>query len=161
MTFCRMRGCAFCNGMQVIGLELFRRDTFQQERQHCHAVTLCQFWIQGFEAGGIIQAVIRRQLHAEQQHLGSAAARLLDECSEVGFDVGDGRAAQAIIGAEFEDDDAWLMLAQGCLQASQPAGGGLAADAGVDDLILWVGALQLLLQQVHPARFARDAVGSG
>ena len=148
-----------CDGVQIIGLELFRRDTFQKKRNQSHVVSLRQFGVQRFEAGGIVRAVIGWQLHAQQQYLSVCLARLLDKGSEVGFDVRDGCAAQAVIGAEFEDNDAGVVLAKCRGYALASACSGFATDAGIDYLILRMAALELLLQQVHPARFARDTIG--
>ena len=43
------------------------------------------------------------------------------------------QAAQAVVGAEREDDDARLVLPERGGQAAAAAGSGFAADAGIDD----------------------------
>ena len=67
--------------------------------------------------------------------------------------------AQAIVGAELEDHDAGLMQLQGAGQPLEAALGGLAADAGVDDLVPVPLSLQSLRKQSDPTLLRPEAVG--
>jgi hypothetical protein len=68
------------------------------------------------------------------------------------------QAAQAVVGAEFQDDDGRALGGEGLGDARASAGGGLAALAGIDHAIMQLLARQPLPQQLDPAGLARDAV---
>ena len=113
---------------------------------------------QRVKLGSVRLAVVRRQPHAEQQHLGACGQALPDDVGQVGPGGADGRAAQAVVGTEFQDHDRGLVLAQCLVDAHPPARRGLAADAGVHYAVLRMRALQFVLQQIGPTFFYGDAV---
>jgi len=81
---------------------------------------------------GIVGAVIRRDLHADQHHLGLGRFRHAQQGVQVGAGGAQLQAAQGIIGAQLNDDDIRIVLAQQRRQAGFAANGGFAADAGID-----------------------------
>ena len=133
------------NRMQVVSLELICGNAFQQEWQHQDAILVREARIDIMELRDVGFSVIRRQPNADQQHFGAGALRLFDDVAQIGLDVPDGSAAQPVIRAEFHDHDSRAMLLQCLGDALPPAGGGLAADAGVHDAESGLRALQFLL----------------
>lgn len=137
-----------CGGgrMQVVGLELLGRYAFKHEWDQCGAISFCQPGIDRTELPGVFQAVVRRDLYAEQQYPGVRFPDLFDDHVQVLFHTGDAPATQPVVCAQFKDDDCGLMLLQGPGDAPQSAGRGLAADAGVHHFELGVIFFQRLLQ---------------
>ncbi|OGV74108.1 MAG: hypothetical protein A3B82_05705 [Methylophilales bacterium RIFCSPHIGHO2_02_FULL_57_10] len=84
----------------------------------------------------------------------------MDNGGEILSHVLDRQAAQAVVGAEFEDDNGGLVFGEGGRDATQTATGGFAADAGIDHAPARFLLRQLFFQQAHPAGFAWNAVGS-
>ena len=85
------------------------------------------------EVLAVLAAVVRRHLHADDQHpraggLGGARHR-----GQVVLRHRQRQAAQRVVAAEFEDHVRRLVLRQQRRQARAAARGGVAADAGVDD----------------------------
>ena len=144
--------------MQIVGLELVRRYVLQQERNQRYAVALRQFLKEHFELAGVVNAVIGRQLHPQQQHLGTGGLCLPNKRIEIFFCQPEWCTAQTVIGTQLNDYDTGLMCFQCCGHALQGTTGGFSADAGVNHLIMRVSALQLLLQQGDPGGGTRNTV---
>jgi len=146
--------------MQPIRLSECRvaRHTVQQERDQFGSELDGQQRKSLAELFGISDAVIGRYSHAEQQHTRLGFPASLDNGGEIALHVLDRQAAQAVVGAEFEDDDGRLVFGEGRRDAAQPATGGFAADTGIDHAPARFLLRQLFLQQTHPACFAWNAV---
>ena len=144
--------------MQVVGLELFGRNTLEQEGNQRDVVFFCQLGIKRAEAPGVVWPVVGRQLDAKQQDLCTCIQRLSDQRGKIALCGLDGRTAQPIVRAQFDDDDLGPMLLQRLADAAQPAGSRLSADAGIHNLKLRMVFLQFLPQQVHPRRFACNSI---
>ena len=110
------------------------------------------------ELAGIGWAVIRRNPHPDQQDRGPRLLRREHDGFEVATDVGDRQATQAIVAAQFDDDDRRSMRGQGPGQPGQGAAGRLAARTGIDDMVTVPFGAQPSLQQGHPALFDPDSV---
>ena len=67
------------------------------------------------------------------------------------------QAAQAVVGAEFDDHDLGSLLGQHRFDARRTAGGGLAADAGIGHAPARL--LQLGVEQMHPTLLRRQVEG--
>ncbi len=144
--------------MQIVRLELVCSNTFKHEREQYNMVFFGKAWKHPVKLCSVGFAVIGWHPHAEQQYLGTCRLALPYDVVQIGLDHRDGRSAQAVIGAQFKNDDGGMMLAQCLGYALAAAGGCLAADAGVDNLVLRTGALQFLLQQRDPACLAWQPV---
>jgi len=59
--------------------------------------------------------------------------------------LGDGQRAQTVVAAQLENDDLWVVKFERARQTREPAGSGLAADAGIDDLVTVPCVLSLVL----------------
>jgi len=149
--------------VQAIGLELggVVGEACQQERHQWYALRLGDRCECQPELADIIDAVIGRQLHADEQYLRAMPAACDDDGDQIGAHGCNRSAAQAVIGAKFDNDNGRLVLDERGGDAVFAAERGLAADAGVDHFIIGVFPLQTLLQQVYPACSRRQAVTGG
>src|SRR6202043_3868271 len=91
-------------GMQSVGLHQagHQRDVLEQERQQRDVVLVRQSLIHGHEAAGIALAVVGRQSQAQQQYRDVLAAQQRDHLLEVVAGLVERQAAQAVVGAQFE-----------------------------------------------------------
>lgn len=85
------------------------------------------------EASGIGRTVIGRQAHADQHYFDVAVSGLGDDMIEVVVHVLEWQTAQAVVPAQFHDEDIRVMPVQQWRNAVASPGGGFSADAGVDD----------------------------
>jgi putative ABC transport system ATP-binding protein len=101
--------------------------------------------------------VIGRDLHPDQQHPGARIPGGPCHRLEVRAHVPYGQAAQSVIAAQLEDDDAGTVLTQQRRQARQSPARGVAADAGIDDAILRRACRYPPGKTGHPAAATRKA----
>ena len=81
---------------------------------------------------GVVGTVVCWDIHARKENLSAGCPPEAHDLPEIGLG-GRGRlAAESIVGPEFDNQDIGFLL-QDPLDPGQPAGGGVAADAGVDD----------------------------
>ncbi|MEF8793106.1 MAG: hypothetical protein V5A50_05390 [Thiohalorhabdus sp.] len=148
-------------GMDAIGLHVL--PTFAHAREqagHKSGVTAFRHLaIHLGEGLGIGRPVVGRQPDSEQQDAGAGVPRKVDHLLEVGPHGRQRLAAQAVIAAELDDHHRGPVLGQGVGEAGQATAGGVAPDAGVDDLVREAPIVQPLAQAVHPAVFHRHPVG--
>lgn len=140
----------FGGGVDAVGLvEAFdAADVFEEERNEGGVVLLSD----GGKNFGVFAGVGRAQgcghHHAGDDELsaGVFGANAFEDGVEVG--AGDGRfdAAKAVVGAEGEDEDIDA-LTENPVDAAKPAGGGFAAEAGVDDAVGKAGVGEFLFQE--------------
>ena len=102
--------------------------------------------------------VIRRDLHAEQQHLGAGVLGEDDHPLEVGARGLEGQPPQPVVAAELEDDDGGTVYGERSGQPREAPGRGLAADAGVGHAVPVTLCLQAVLEEGDPALFGRQPV---
>ncbi len=130
----------------------------EEKRDEGDWVALGQASIHLFEQLGEAGAVVAGDFDPEQQDFGICRQSLLYRRGQIPLHPGRGNPPQAIIAAQFQNDDVRPMVAQEPGQAAQPAGAGLAADAGVDKGDRFVFFFQLLRQQRDPSLFHRDTM---
>ena len=123
----------------------------EQERYQGGVVRTGDLREQPGELFAVRGAIVRRYLHADQHDLGARALCCLGHLVKVVLGSLQGKAAQGVIAAKFDDQVARAVLRQHGAQAGAPAGGGVAADAGVDDFRRDRLLRELLLQQSNPA----------
>lgn len=143
----RAHDVRLCGGgrMQIVGQELFCGNTFEQKRQQRSAVFFCQAREYILKLRDVSCAIIGRQFHADQQHLGLRAFCSFNYVVQIRLGVFDGGAAQPVVRAERHDHDSGAMLLQCPADALLPTRGGFAADAGVHDIKAGMRKAQLLL----------------
>ena len=140
-------------GMDAVGLEhgAIAGEALHQERNEFHILLSRNFGEQTLEPARVNRAVIGWNAHSGNHHARAGLAAGLDDGDQIFAGFLERIAAQAVIGAQFDDDDGGMMLRERGGQAGQAAECGIAADAGVDDLVIELVALQPLLEQRDPA----------
>src|SRR6185312_7233017 len=153
----RLRGERRVNAVgleqRVVGAEAFEEKWYERR-----LVTLRRIGVERRETRRVRAAVVRRQLHADEQHLRARLLRGLDHRIEVGARRREIAAAQSIVAAELDDDDRGLMRREERRQARAAAGGGVAADARVDDVVRVAALAKPRFEQRRPALSCGQAV---
>ncbi|MOA17779.1 hypothetical protein D3C78_1380480 [compost metagenome] len=93
-----------------------------------------------------------------QQRLRAGLLYQRDDLAEVALQILRRETAQTVVGTQFNQYPAWLMLFQQLGQTCQPLSGGIATDAGVDQLRVIRFFLPLVGQQRRPGLRYRQAV---
>ena len=91
--------------------------------------------IHGVEFFDVVGAVAGGKGDAGEDYLGAALLQLVEDGGEVGLGLFDGQAAEAVVAAELYDNDLG-MAGDDELDALEAIFGGVAADAGVDDVVV-------------------------
>jgi len=91
--------------VEAVGLEEFAAGAEGgEEVHHGNRVPLAQVVIEAVEIVGV-GAVVGRQAWGHEDDRGAIVARLLDHGLEIDSQVAQGQTAQAVVGAEGNDDD--------------------------------------------------------
>lgn len=111
-------------------------DVLEEEGDEGGVVICGQFGEDVFECVGISGAHIGRDLHAGDDDRGVGVVCLygVDDGLQVGDGSVEGYSAEAVVAAEFEDEDVHR-LAKDPADTGAAVGGGLPADTGVDDCV--------------------------
>src|ERR1700688_4620476 len=147
--------------MYSIGLHEIRelRDVVQQEGHQGQFFVARQIAVTQAKLFRVFRAIVGRHPYPQQQYLGARRRREVDHAQQIGAHLRDGQSAQAVIAAQFQNDDLGVMQVERPRQPREAACGGLPANAGVDDLVTVISILEPRLQQRHPALFyARQPV---
>ena len=125
-----------CGGrVQTVGLEQVTvvGDAIEQERHRREFELLCQLGIHVAEFPGIIEPIIRRDLDAGENHVGIGLADYAYDACQIGAGFAQRKPAQAIVDAEFKQQQVGLVRGKIGADARQAAARGFAADAGIDE----------------------------
>lgn len=119
-------------------------DALKDEGQKGDAELFGERGVHGVEAGDVVFSVVGRKGDAGEGDVGAGGLELADDAGEVGLGLGEGKAAEAVVAAELDDDDAGV-AGDDALDAVEGVFGGVAADAGVENEVgVAVGAEELL-----------------
>lgn len=135
------------------------RDAAKPERHHRQLHRFRHAGEALLESKRVGFTVIGRDAHLEQHRRRACLARKRNHFSEIAAHRCERLPTQAVVSTEFNQYEFRLMLFERSGQALQTAGGGFAADAGIDDLLRVAFCLQSFPQQRNPAAFYIDAVG--
>ncbi len=146
--------------MQSVILHPFRfhHHLLHIERQQRDIELLGQRRVNRAERLGIAAAVVRRNADLHQQRLGAGLPHQGDDLAEIALHILRREPAQAVVGPQLDQHPARLMLFQQRRQTRQALRGGVAADAGVDQLRLARFFLPLIGQQRRPGLRHRQAI---
>ncbi len=108
------------------------RNSLEKERIKRNVAGLCQIGKDPVEGPVIGFAPVRRRQHAEKQHFGTNRLDLLDHFVEIVVNRRRIDAAQRVVGAQGEDHQIGL-VGERPIEPGQPARGGVARDAAIDD----------------------------
>ena len=112
----------------------------------------------GRKPAGVTLSIIGRHAHAHQYHFPIVAGGQGHESFQVCARRLERQSAQSVVGSQLEDDDGRSVGGQHVLETSKTARGGLAADAGINDLESVPFVLHAVRQQTYPAFIDRDAI---
>lgn len=87
----------------------------------------------GFESLAVSGSVIQRYLDCQQHYSGSGVLGCNNDFVEIAAQALRRKAAQAIVGTEFQDNQFGLEALQRLFDSRDATFGGFAANAGVDD----------------------------
>ena len=135
-------------------------DALEEEGDEGEVVPGGQGGIDGFEFADEGGSVIGREGHAGEDDAGAGGLEGLDHLGEVGLGDGEGETAEAIVAAEFEEDDGGV-FGEGHGDAGEAVLGGIAADAEVEDAVGEFAAVEILLEEVGEALAGVEAEAGG
>ena len=138
--------------MKTISLEQFALclDTIEKGWQQCNMTLLGKRFIGAQELFRISHAVIGRQVYAHQQYTCSTVLNEEDHRIQIMLHRSQGQSSQAVVCAQFQNDDCGFLLYQRGRQACQTPGAGFAADTGIDHAPVLFVMVKTLLQQTGP-----------
>ena len=148
--------------VQVVGLEitLLGSHRFEQEFDQRGLFRLGNIDKAALEIAGI-RAIVGRQAHAGQGHTGAAAARHVDHGVQVVAHLRQRQAAQAVVGAQRDDDDGRFVVLERRIQSRTAAGRGFTRNRQVGDAIIEPLVAQALAEQGRPGLLRPDAITGG
>ena len=112
-----------------------QRDAVEQERDERDVELRRELRVHGRERARVRRPVVRRNLHAGEQHARAVRLAELDHLREIRAQRRDRLAAQAVVAAELDHDERRRMRLEQPRQARETAGRGVARDAGIHDFI--------------------------
>ncbi len=140
---------ALGGGVGVVGLHVAGDavDVFEEEGQEVQVIFFCERGVHGVEFFDVVGTVVGGEGDAGEGYLGSALLELLDHGGEVGLGLLQGEAAEAVVASELEDDELGV-AGDDALDAVEAVLGGVAADAGVDDVVVVAAGVEELLEDI-------------
>ncbi len=136
-------------------------DAFEEEGDERHFV-LAGERLKGFVYLALVLGpCARRRVHPGEEDDDVALLRAFDDGGEVLLRLGDGLAAQKVVRAEFENQEAHVARVERPVEAAQTRRGGVARNTRVDDLVFKPVGVELLLQERGIALGWREAVARG
>jgi len=105
----------------------------------------------------VVGPVVGRKGNAGQNDFAAGVEQSGDDGVEITPGIGDGEAAEAIVAAEFDDDNGG-MKAENVFQAHNGVFAGIAADPGVDDLVVIAALVEGSLKVLGPGMAGGDAI---
>jgi len=153
-SFCRRVDAVFLNGSGN------RVDIGVEHGKERHAVFRRDETVGFIEGLDVVGTVVTRQGDASEDDFAAGVDEGGDDGIEVAARVGDGEAAEAVVAAELNDDNGG-MEAENVLQAVDSVFAGVAADAGVDDLVVVAAVVEVGLEVVGVGLAGRDSVACG
>ncbi len=110
-------------------------DVLEEEGEEGYVVLLGEGGIHGVEFFDVVGAVAWGEGDAGEDYFGAALLELIDDAGEIGLGLVDGEAAEAVVAAELYDYDLRVAVDDE-LDAVEAVLGGVAADAGVEDVVV-------------------------
>ena len=135
-------------------------DVLEEEWEEGDAVFGADDGVGVSELLNVVGAVVGGQGDAGKDDFCAAGFEGLDDVVEVGAGVGDGKATEAVVATEFDDDDGGMKGEDG-VEALNSVLGGVAADALIDDAIVIVGGVEICLKVVRVALAGVGAKAGG
>ena len=153
---------ALGGGMNAVGLDGSGHgvDVGVEHGQERDVIARGDLMIHEVELMNVGGAVVGRERDAGEQDFGVRGEQAGDYGFEVAFGDAEGQAAQAVVAAEFDDDDGGVH-GEDAGQAVDGIFGGVAADAGVDDAVMVAAGVEVVLERGGVSLVRQEAVASG
>ena len=137
-------------------------DVFEEEGEERYVVLLREGGVHGVEFFDVVGAIAGGKGDAGENDFGAAGLELREDAGEVGLGLVDGEAAEAVVAAEFYDYDFGVAVDDE-LDAIEAVLGGVAGDAGVDDVVVVAVGVEEALEVVGVglAEVGAEAGGEG
>ncbi len=135
-------------------------DVGVEHGQQGDVVFRCDEMVGLVEGLDVVGAVVRREGYTGEDDFAAGVKQRGDDGIEVAARIRDGEAAEAVVAAEFDNDDS-RVEAQHVLEPVDAVFAGIAADAGVDDFEVVAVAVEAGLQVVGIRMTGTDAIASG
>ena len=135
-------------------------DAFEQKRHQRDFVLAREILKHLTKSRGVLFPVVRRRLHADEQHWNRALPRAMDDALQILLHLGWRQASQPVIGAERKNQQPHIPFERPA-RAPQSVGRRVARHAGIDDLERDARLVQLALQHGRIRLLARDAEARG
>ena len=107
-------------------------DPFKNEGEETQLISICKSLEDLPEGSGVTCSQVGGQLHTREKNPGSTALDFDNQVFEVSAENGYRIPPQAVIGAQFYNDDLGLPAQHEGIDPRQSTCGGLAADAFID-----------------------------
>ena len=153
---------ALGGGVGVVGLHVAwdAVDVFEEEGDEGNVVSLGEGGVHGVELFDVVGAVAGGKGDASEGDGDVAGLELSEDGGEVGLGLLDGEAAEAVVAAEFHDDDLGV-AGDYAGDAVEAVLGGVAADAGVDYVVVVAFGVEEALEVVGVGLAEVGAIAGG
>ena len=155
---------ALGGGVGVVGLHVAGGavDVLEEEGDEGDAIFFREGGVHGVKFFDVVGAVVGGEGDAGEGDVGSVGLELMEDAIEVGLGLFEGEAAEAVVAAEFNDNDAG-MAGEDAGDAVEAVFGGVAGDAGVEDMVVEVAGVEEALEFVGIglAGVGAEACGEG
>ena len=159
--FCEESG-AFCCGMDAVGLDGSGHgvDVRVEHGQQRNVIARGDLVIHEVELMDVGLAIVGRERDAGEQYLGVRCDEAGDDGLKIAFGGGERQATEAVIAAEFDDDDRGVH-GEDERESIDAVLGSVAADAGVNDAVVVAAGVEVALERGGPGLAGNEAVASG
>jgi hypothetical protein len=139
-------------GVNPVGLHTAGNavDVFEQKRKQRHMILSGQKSVGFIELANVVRSVVRRKCDAPQHHLYARVLERGNYAVQIPAGTCDGQAAKTIVAAKGDDDENGLE-SKHIIKPVQAVFGCVAADAGIDDVIVKSFGVEILLQKIRVA----------
>jgi len=148
--------------MDAVGLDgAGRVDQVFVDHGHKSGVMLCsQLAKELIELLNVILAVVGRQRDAGEQRFHVSGFESGEHLVEIAARLGERQAAQAVVAAEFDNDNSGMQRQDGA-QVGDGVFGGCAAGSLIDDFVMKASRVEVALQGVGEGLAGLEAVAGG
>lgn len=149
-------------GVDAVGLDGSGHgvDVRVEHGQERHVVARGDLVIHEVELVDVGCAVVGWEGDAGEQDFGVRGEQAGDDCFEIAFGHVEGQAAQAVIASELNHDDC-RMHREDEREAVDAVLGGVAADAGIDDVVVVAAGVEVFLERGGPGLAGFETVAGG
>lgn len=143
---------ALCGGVDSIALHTAWHtiDVLKQKREKRHMILTAQHRVDIVELADVVRSIVGRQRDAAEHNLNSSMLQRRDDLIEISARAVEGKAAQAIIAAEGDDDNNRLERKH-IVQSVKTVLCCVSANAGVHHAIVKALLVEVLLQKIRIA----------